>query len=258
MSQKSRELDKKLAAIVEPFGFKKAPNTRVFLRKCNTVFQGVNWYYQPNLSMQHLEWRIESAYQDPMYMFHKSLEDKYPFYYGFIDCVDNEYREEEYIPWRMHNFYGSNREEEEVQLVNFQKEVLPRLERWTNEEDVYLAKQGYYRRRFHEQDSCCDNNVFLQDNSFNLALYLGKYEDAEKYIDVELGRTKQRMVWGIYENGEIINPNQKEYYGLLLRKKSLLNNAKEREEYLMQCKEQNLEEFKKLLSGIRRKNKDGV
>lgn len=243
--QKSRELDKKLAELVTPLGFKRIPKTRHFIRLCGDgVFQGAFWYWEPRYQAQDLNCWIESVWREPEWLFGPYLSNRnHAVMLVPTGCSMYEYAGDEYIPVRIHTDPS-----EEDQLSAFREKIIPRFERWLRPEDVYLAHRG------SEMATIAGHPLhkprYWYGRDYTLALLLNEPEEAEKYLEIPLNKQLERIQWFL-DRGE--EPGEREYQ--LLKeyqdKKENLTSPEAIHAYLQQCKEKNLKNYADLMAGVR-------
>ena len=251
MAQKSRELDRQLAEIIVPLGFKKIPKTRYFIRLCGDgVLQGVHWYHEPRYTAQALEVWINSIYADPDGLFRSYLSwyDSEMMFFS-VSCAAEIYTENEYIPIRRFcNFT------EEEQLAYFQQQVLPRFERWQTPKEVFCARQG------SEMASGEGLPLFLPryhlGRDLNLAMYLNLPEEVEKYLDGPIAFLLERedlVRRGLPERDRGQRKEKEEFVQKRNEFKAgaLWTMNEKVQNYLQQCKKQNLYDFERILRGER-------
>lgn len=252
MAQKSRDLDRQLAEIITPLGFKRIPKTRYFIRLCGDgVLQGIHWYHEPRYTAQELAIWIDSIYADPDYLFRPYLSwHDFAMMLCPISCAAEIYGDNEYIPVRVFCEYT-----EEEQLEYFRKQVLPRLERWKTEEDVFRARHG------GEIAAAEGYPLFSPRYSWgrglNLAMYLNLPDEAEKYLnepiafnqnceDIERNRGDQ----------EAAERHRKDKEKWMQRKAFIKGDGSHSsneiaQRYLQLCKEQNMYDYERILKGER-------
>ena len=178
MVSKSRELDKRLAEILTPLGFRRAKGTRSFLRLWGEdTIQSIVWYHEPRYKGQELCCGVDTLYKHPASLFQVHFLGRYPVMVGNISCSENQYVSE----------YGTVRRFdyllEEVQLDILQKDVLPRLDRWKTASDVLQARIGSF---FGER-------IYGLLCEMNLALLLRQYDEALKYVEHEANDCRFRL-----------------------------------------------------------------
>ena len=249
MAQKSRDLDRQLAEILTPLGFKKVPKTRYFIRLCGDgVLQGVRWYHEPRYIGQALEIWINSVYTDPDDLFRNYLSwHDLGMMLCSIECTSNFYGENEFIPTRK---YRDCTEEE--QLVYLEEQVLPRFERWQTPEDVFHARQG--AQMATAEGYPLHEPWYHFGRELNLALYLNLPDEVEKYLNKPIAFEQHR------EDVERERGNPKNEATFRREKESFiqrkaffdgLRSPNDAKRYFCLCKEQNLNDYERILKGDR-------
>ena len=252
MAQKSRDLDKRLAQILVPLGFKRIPKTRNFIRLCGDgVFQGFYWYHEPRYHFQELNCWIESVWREPDKLFRPYLMYKGPaVMISPIGCAEYEYREDEYIPVRVHA-----NPSEEVQIKMFLERILPRFERWKRPEDVYLAHRG------EEMATIAGHPLhqprYWYGRDYTLALLLDKQGEANKYLEAQFESQEDRIRWFL-DSGKTPGKYDVRQLEALQWKKDTLTARVAIQEYLLKCREQNLKDFDDLMAGKRGEKEYGT
>ena len=245
MAQKSRELDKKLAEILVPLGFQKIPKTRQFIRLCGDgVFQGVYWYHEPRYHCQELEFWIESAWREPNMLFRPYLTSReYAIMIMSMGCARFEYGDAEYIPVRIYTD-----SDEEAQLKQLSERILPRFERWKTPRDVFLAHRGGDMAAPEGHQPLPIRYLFGRD--YTLCLLLNMQDEAKKYLDAEMAHAENNIEVR-RATGEAPRPCDVRELEEWQWKRDHLNTPEAVQEYLQQCREQNLEDYEDLMAGKR-------
>ena len=244
MASKSNELVERLGSIVEPLGFKRIPKTKAFIRlHGDCIFQCVYWYWQPRCEYQCLEWWVESVYTLPKYVFRNYL--KYKKMYAFSSTAsvsDYIYTEQEYIPilkWRAI-------QNELDQLSVFREQILPRFDRWTKQVDIFKVNEGL--KIAHNKECTRHISEYLSANMFNLCLHIGRMKTATKCYEATLALTKSYIMTSLHFRG-YMNEGFIATLQELEESRELLNNPERIPRYLSRCREENLQDYKQLLSG---------
>ncbi|MBQ1305768.1 MAG: hypothetical protein IIY44_05220 [Erysipelotrichales bacterium] len=254
MVKKKKELNQMLENVIAPLGFGKIPKTGVYLRKIrNDLFQAVTWweFYK---NEHHLLWWIESVYTDPMWVFHTwlygekeavmnyvDLDVFKPFY--VIDCSETVFTDDEYTLAMRENEIS-----EDEQLTVFIEQVLPRLERWKDQKDVFAAHIGAETMYLTKYPSV--NIRYWYDREFGLALFL-KREDAEQYIDIPLENMKNMIEWSRQNDLTYHGKSEQCFLRNLEQRKAALISEESIQSYLQYCKEQNIKDYSDIMKGKR-------
>ena len=265
MAQKDKEMDRQLAEIIVPMGFKKISKTRYFIRLCGDgVLQGVRWYHDPRYAAQALEVWINSIYADPDGLFRPYLSwCGCEMMHCSVNCATDRYTENEYVPMRRFCDFT-----EEEQLAYFQQHVLPRFDRWQTPKEVFYARQG--------ADIAAGGGYswtlpwYDDGRDLNLAMYLNLPEEVEKYLDgpiVSIQELEDYERKGLLKYDEKRRKEKEEFMQKRNEFKagaSWTMNEKV-QNYLQQCKKQNLNDFERILRGeqgtkpyIWRKDRDTI
>ncbi len=202
MSAQSRELDKKLAEILTPHGFKRAKGTRCFLRLWGEdLIQGIGWIYDPRHFALSLICPIKSLHDHPRTLLQNNFQTRPRIgLYGGVDCSEYKFISE-YDVVRPETTQPSDEESLAIatdlwngnrnrhldflhsadeQLAMMQKEILPRFERWKTPLDVIKAHMG----EFYEVIAMVGKDwAYKFSGEINIMLLTKQYDEALRYIE---------------------------------------------------------------------------
>jgi len=259
MAMKNREANKILRELLAPLGFKQIRRTRVFVRKAGEdIFQAVYWW-SPFKDVQKLYWWIESAYSDPKWLFHGWLNEKNgglnTYWLRLPSSAEVSkiiYEKEEYQPKWIDQVLS-----EQEQLKIFRESILPRLQRWTSQKDVYLSHIGIANMSYEGESE--DDFRYWCDKDLNLAILLEKEEDVNKYLDIPEENYEDIIKFHavLYsacfperkESADFSKRRDQEILRELKHRRDIVKDEELVNDYLEYCRSTNLRDFNDLLMG---------